>query len=126
MSFVTNAINRAASLAQGCEEQVVLEFLISNAVGSSNAQPWRLIEAHLKTKGILMSQQRFQQGILKRNRENDVFIGSNDHGAARGYFLIDTIEDARKMKGWYQDRINSEQARVDNLRIQSLSHGWVI
>lgn len=126
MSFVPNAIRRAAILPEGSEERVVLDFLISNAVGSSNAQPWNLIKAHLRNKGFSVTEQRFQQCILKRNWEHDVFIGSNDHGAARGYFLINTIEDARTMRDCYQNRINAEQMKVDDFRVQAIMHGWAI
>jgi hypothetical protein len=80
MSFVNSAIHRASVLPAADEERIVLEFLIANGVGRSNAQPWRVIQEHLKKHGVSMQQQRFQQGILKRTRENDVFIGSNDHG----------------------------------------------
>lgn len=126
MSFVNNARTRAASLPFGNEEKLVLDFLIVNGVGRMNAQPWGVLEAYLSSNGVSMTQQRFQQGILKQTRENDVFIGSNDHGRSRGYFLIDTIQDAEMMRDWYQRRIDTEQNRLDNLRTRAASRGWRI
>jgi len=73
-----------------------------------------------------MSQQTFQQGILKRTRECDLFIGSNDHGIAKGYFLIQDQADAEIMRDWYAKRINVEVARLKNLRAQALAVGWKI
>ena len=126
MPFVAAARARVANLPKGSEERIILEFLLNNGVGRANAQPWNQIEAHLAAHGITMSQQKFQQGLLKETRENDIFIGSNDHGHARGYFLIEDISDAEMMRDWYTRRMRVEKSRLDNLKKQSKVMGWVM
>jgi hypothetical protein len=102
----------------------LLDFLIANAIGNLNAQPWSAIEAHLLLHGHHLSQTSFQQGLLKESRETDFFIGSFDHDP-RGYFLIDTEPDAVLMREWYDARIAKEQARVASLRRQvHVPYGW--
>ena len=126
MPFAQSAKLRIASLQSKSPEKLILEFLLLNALGAKNAQPWRLIKNHLESHGIQLSQQAFQQGILKETREGDIFIGSNDHGASKGYFLISSAQDAKTMKEWYSNRINSEKARLANLEQQANFHGWQI
>lgn len=62
-----------------------------------------------------MSQQAFQQTVLKETRSNNIFIGSNDHGKSRGYFLIENDQDAQIMRDWYQNRINKELTNLQHL-----------
>ena len=124
MSTVKNVQNRVANLPQGHEERVLLKFLLDNAVGKSNAKPWPVIESYLKANNISMTQRRFQQGILKHSRENEVFIGSKSHGKAKGYYLIHTYDDAKAMLDWYIKRRDVEQNRINNLKALAKKHSW--
>lgn len=102
---------------------MILEFLIKNATGRHNAQPWSALEAHLTHHGVTIRQQTFQQGLLKRSREGQLFIGSNDHGVGRGYFLIQDKEDAEVMRQWYLRRIQVEQGHLNQL-VALIEHQW--
>jgi hypothetical protein len=50
-----------------------------------------------------------------RGAEKEIFIGSNDHGLGRGYFLIQDKDDAEIMRQWYQHRIQVEQEHLIQL-----------
>lgn len=126
MPFLTSARDRASSLPTGSREKIILDYLLSNAIGRANAKPWKLISAHLATHGISIAQQTFQQGLLKESRENDIFIASTDHGRSKGYYLIEEPDDATLMKDWYENRISAEQARLENLMRIARSKGWTI
>ncbi len=115
MAFLDSAQKYVSTLQSGSKERFILEFLLNNAVGRYNAQPWPAIEKHLKLKGIEIRQQTFQQGLLKQSRTGEIFIGSNDHDPSRGYFIIKDKEDAEVMKQWYEKRIGIEQGHLDHL-----------
>ena len=123
MAFVDTAKQHVNNLPQGSAERLILEFLIENGVGHLNAQPWSAIESHLKTNGISIRQQTFQQGLLKRSRAGDLFIGSNDHEPGRGYFLIVDKQDAQVMRDWYTRRIQVETEHLRHLD-QLISQEW--
>lgn len=88
--------------------RVVLEYLLDYAVGRWNAKPWPVIENALRVRGVIMEKNFFQQNILKDSRAGNVFIGSTDNGIERGYFLIETYEDAMAMIDFYKKRIAAE------------------
>ncbi len=44
-----------------------------------------------------------------------MYIGSNDHGPFKGYFIISERADANLMAEWYRKRMATEQSRLDNL-----------
>lgn len=115
MPFFATAQAHASTLPVGSADRLILEFLLQNAVGRLNSQPWSAIDDHLKRHGIQIRQQTFQQGLLKKSREGEVFIGSNDHGIGRGYFLIVDREDAEIMRQWYLRRIQIEKGHVEQL-----------
>jgi hypothetical protein len=115
MKFVNEAARLAPTLPPTSAIRIALEYLLANGRGRSRAQPWRNIQAHLRANGILMSQQAFQQSVLKETRSNNIFIGSNDHGKSRGYFLIEDDQDAQIMRDWYDRRIRKEQANLNHL-----------
>ncbi|WP_285571649.1 hypothetical protein [Geothrix limicola] len=125
MSFLQAVQNKAANPRTSIVHKCILDFLIANAVGSANAQPWEAIEIHLANCGFTLSQNAFQQGLLKNSRENGYFIGSFDHDPW-GYFIIDTQHDAELMRDWYTARIAKEQARVAALRADAAIVGWTI
>lgn len=81
-------------------------------MGSGNAKSWNKISEAL---GLTITKNTFQQGLLKRSREGNLFIGSNDHGESSGYFIIDTEKDAEIMMCWYRKRIAVEQRHLDHL-----------
>lgn len=125
MSFLQAVKNKAADPKTSVVHKCILDFLIANAVGSANAQPWVMIEIHLANCGFTLSQNAFQQGLLKNSRENGYFIGSFDHDPW-GYFIIHTQQDAELMRDWYNTRIAKEQARIASLRNDAASFGWTV
>ncbi|TSA40781.1 MAG: hypothetical protein D4R57_01445 [Verrucomicrobiales bacterium] len=115
MAFLKSANEEINRLQNGTPKKLVLEYLRDNAVGYANAKPWGDIEAHLDGKGVRMSQTKFQQTILKESRSGDVFIGSNDHGVGRGYFLIKDESDAKIAREFSARRIAAQVANLTNL-----------
>lgn len=102
--------------------RLTLDYMMHHAVGRNNAVPLPKIVAHLKKAGANISENGFQQTVLAASRDGDYFIGSGRHG----YFLIDTIDDAREMQDFYETRIRAEQQNLDNLRRQAEHLGWKI
>jgi hypothetical protein len=120
------AARRYAAKLQSSPEKVILDFLIANAVGRSTAKPWGVIKQHLISQGFQCEKTEFQQGILKLSRGSDFFIGSYDHSPFRGFFIIDTQQDAELVRDWYVNRMNSLQDNLNNLRNQCTNVGWKI
>jgi len=101
--------------------RITLEYLTNNGIGRNNPVPLDVIVKHLQSRGITnMSGTLFQQTILKDSRESDYFIGSGK----KGYFLIETEDDALKMRDFYEIRIEAESRNLDNLRRLSRIAGW--
>lgn len=100
--------------------RVVLEFLLENGVGRSNSVSWARIDDALKTSGITMSKPEFQQSVLAESRRNKYFIGWGN----KGYFLIDSINDARGCANYYRNRIAAETQNLRNLEAASTDCGW--
>lgn len=115
--FIESIKKHVASLPDGMPEKILLDFLLANCVGHTNAKPWDVIDRHLQRHGIHWRAQDFQQGLLKQSREGPMYIGSNDHGDSRGYFLIESPEDAEVMAAWYRKRIATEQQRLNHLMV---------
>jgi hypothetical protein len=115
MPFLSAVQSHVQTLPPGSTDRLILEFLLENAVGRRNAQPWSALDTCLKRHGVSIRQQTFQQGLLKKSREGQLFIGSNDHGVGRGYFLIQDREDAEVIRQWYLRRIQVEQGHLDQL-----------
>jgi hypothetical protein len=115
MPFLNSIQTHVQTLQSGSTERLILEFLLQNAVGRHNAQPWSALDTHLRHHGVSIRQQTFQQGLLKKSREGEMFIGSNDHGVGRGYFLIKDREDAEIIRQWYLRRIQVEHGHLDQL-----------
>jgi hypothetical protein len=91
----------------------ILKFLRSHCMGSQNAKSWRVITGAL---GLSISKNTFQQGLLKKSRNGNLFIGSNDHGVSSGYFLINSQQDAEIMMAWYVKRIAVEKRHLSHIR----------
>jgi hypothetical protein len=125
MSLLAAVQAKASHPRTSVIHKCILDFLIANAVGSANAQPWEVIENHLNANGYSITKKTFQQGLLKSSRENGYFIGSFDHGA-RGYFIINNKHDAELMRDWYLARISTEKARITALKRDTASFGWNI
>jgi hypothetical protein len=100
--------------------RLTLEFLSQRGVGYQHSVPLADIVAHLQAQNVPISATGFQQTVLAASRDADYYIGSGN----RGYFLIDTIDDARVMRDFYEARIQAEQQNLDNLRRQALQVGW--
>ncbi len=85
--------------------RLALQYLLNSAVGKANAVPLRQIVTHLRRRGVNITATGFQQTILAESRDRDYFIGSSRHG----YYLIDTVADAREMQAFYRRRLRAEQ-----------------
>lgn len=120
MPFANEARIVAAALPANDPLKVVLEYLLLNGVGRSNAIPVDGILQELANHGTTISAVEFQQTILKDTRGGDIFIASSN----RGYFLIDDIDDARVMKRFYEARIAAESAHLANLHYLASTLGW--
>jgi hypothetical protein len=102
--------------------RITLEYMVQHAVGKRNSVPLKNIVAYLQSRGVNITETGFQQSILSESRGADYFIGAGH----RGYFLIDTIDDAREMKEFYDVRIRKEEQNRDNLCRQSTLCGWTL
>lgn len=100
--------------------RVTLEYLLANAVGRHNSIPLKTLVKILKQKGVNTSETYFQQSVLAASRGGDYFIGSWSHG----FFLIDTIDDAKEMRDFYENRIAAETQNLTNLKRQAAAVGW--
>ena len=116
MCFRSQLDDFIESKESGTAERIILEYLRENALGRGNAKPWHAIASHLELFDIQISQQTFQQGVLKESRESGVFIGSYDHAPSRGYFIVVDRQDAELMSDWYIRRISTLQSRLQHLR----------
>ena len=123
MPFLQAIQQRLPHYPPGSTERLILDFLLQHGIGRQNAQPWRVIDAHLQQHGINIRVQTFQNGLLKASREGDMYIGSNDHRPFNGYFIIADQEDAELMADWYQRRIAREQQRLATLQ-QLIQQQW--
>lgn len=115
MPFVSEINRWVSRYSEGTPERIVLEFLRDHGVGRNNAQPWWRISEILEGHGFSWRIQNFQQGLLRETREGDLYIGSNDHGRSRGYFLVADEEDADLVADWYRRRIAKEQERLQRI-----------
>jgi hypothetical protein len=122
MSFLPAVQREINSRQPNDPVRLTLEFLLGNAVGRQNAIPLPTIVAQLRAQGINLTETGFQQTVLAESRDRDYFIGSG----RRGYFLIDTQQDAEEMRDFYEERIRAEQQNLDNLRRQARAVGWNI
>lgn len=86
----------------------ILNYLIFNAAGVSNAKTWKQISTDLNLDCPI---QDFQHGLLKDSRESDFFIGS----CRKGYFLIVSQSDATSARSYFQDRIAAEEHHMSML-----------
>jgi hypothetical protein len=120
MSFLPAVRHKVDALPQRDRTRVALQYLLNIAVGRMNAVPLSMLVADLRRRRIDITETGFQQTILAESRHSDYFIGSSRHG----YFLIDTIDDARAMRDFYERRIAAEQQNLDNLRRQARNVGW--
>lgn len=122
MSFLP-AVHREITNRQPNDPiRLTLEYMIQNGIGHLNPVPLPVIVQHLNDNGVSLSETDFQQTVLAASRDADYFIGSG----YRGYFLIDTVDDARVMQRFYTTRISAEQQNLDNLRRQATNVGWSI
>ena len=120
MPFLHAAQQAVADPATPREIRLTLEYLLANAVGRNNAHPMDDVLGHLFANGIQIGPSKFQTTILAESREGQIFIGAGQ----RGYFLIETEEDARATLRFYESRIASELRRIANLRALSAIEGW--
>ena len=122
MSFLPAVQREIANRQPNDPIRLTLEYLIQHGIGHQNPVPLIVIVQHLNDNGIQISETGFQQTVLAASRDADYFIGSGN----RGYFLIDTVDDARVMQRFYNTRISAEQQNLDNLYRQATNVGWTI
>lgn len=91
-------------LPEGSADRLILEFLLKNAGGITNAKCWSKISKHLKANGASISKQKFQNNLLQKSRKSPFFIGS----CHRGYFIIESARDVASALEFYNTRIRQE------------------
>lgn len=122
MSFLPAVNREIASRPVNDPVRITLEYMVLHGIGRHNAVPLQTIVNHLNSKGANVTTTGFQHTVLTESRSKDFYIGSG----RRGYYLIDTIDDAKEMRNFYEARIQREQQNLDNLRVQSAQCGWAI
>lgn len=102
------------TLGPDSPQRKILEYLLEHAMGRKNVKSWATIEADLMAQGIqnLPSKEAFQVGLLGSTRKGDAFVGSSP----KGYFIIDSREDAYVTRDFYINRITTEAARLQLLQ----------
>jgi hypothetical protein len=121
MSFLPAVQREINSRKRNDRVRITLEYL-QNHVGCNNAVPLRKIVGHLNQRGVSVTGTGFQQTILADSRGADYFIGSGP----RGYFLIDSIQDAQEMRNFYENRIRKEKENLASLRRPAAAVGWSV
>ena len=122
MSFLPAVHREIANRPPQDPVRVTLEYMLRAAVGRANAIPLGTIVSSLSALGIRMTETGFQQTVLAESRGADYFIGSGP----RGYFLIETLEDAAEMRDFYARRIAAETQNLNNLVRQATIVGWTL
>jgi len=114
MAFMEACQMLVAGLPVDGADRRILEYLLENAVGRGNLKSWTEIEAALTEQGVtdLPTKENFQTGLLSRTRESDAFIGSSP----KGYFVINSREDAYVTRDFYINRITTEARRLEHLQ----------
>jgi len=115
MAFKDACIKLTQSLEKEDVDREIVIYLLDNAVGKDNLKSWPKIEEHLESKGHELkrgAKERFQVEFLGKTRESDSFIGSTN----KGYYIIDSLQDAYACLSFYLKKISSMQERVENLR----------
>jgi hypothetical protein len=119
MSFLPAVQREITNRPANDSVRLTLEYLIQHGMGHLHPVPLRQIVEYLNDNGIQISGTGFQQTVLAESRSRDFYIGVG----RRGYFIIDTIDDAILTRDFYNTRIQAEQRNLDNLRQQATSDG---
>lgn len=98
-----------------------VEYLLNNAVGIRNAISTDRIIDYLRSKGPRIYREEWQINVLGPLRDNGVFIASKP---AVGMFIIETINDARKVIASMEHRITVEKKRLQILKRIARQGGW--
>lgn len=118
-TFIAAAQRELETLDPHDPDRIILAYLLRNAIGLANAKTWPKIQEHLREHRITNIRcQAFQNGLLRRSREGDFYIGSTDRGGTNGhggYFIIETQEDVFAMWKWFTDRMEVEEDRIGHL-----------
>jgi hypothetical protein len=122
MSFLPAVRRQISSRAAGDKVKITLEYLLRYGVGKENPVSLKRLVTHLKRRGVKISEPGFQQTILAESRGADYFIGSGP----KGYFLIDSENDAIEMAKFYEHRIQAEKQNLKNLKRQARACSWSI
>ncbi|WP_269542149.1 hypothetical protein [Cerasicoccus fimbriatus] len=122
MSLITAVKREIASRSAGDTVRLTLEYMMNHALGRRNAVPISVIVEYLNENGINITYNQFQQTVLSESRGSDFFIATCN----RGCFLIDTIDDAREGKSFFEEKIAKQQAHLDNLVQVAQNVGWTI
>jgi hypothetical protein len=125
MSLLTKSRTTAASLPKNDPLRITLEVLDAGKhIGRAHSIPLKALI--IKINELLpkpLTENQWQTQVLKKTRTVSCFIGSGP----KGFFIIDTIDDARAMKTFYETRIASEQRHLKNLSDQvKLECKWIL
>ncbi|MES2920656.1 MAG: hypothetical protein V4819_03880 [Verrucomicrobiota bacterium] len=92
-------------------EYVILEYLLTSAVGQENAKNWATINRHLKARNIKMTKNRWQTDYLQRSRRSRHYVGSSH----AGYFIFGKQSDVEATVKFYLQRIAKEEEHLRSL-----------
>lgn len=118
-TFIAAAQRELETLDPHDPDRIILAYLLRNAIGLANAKTWPKIQEHLREHRITNFRcQAFQNGLLRRSREGDFYIGSTDKGGSNGrggYYIINGKEDVYIMWKWFRKRMEKENERCEHL-----------
>ena len=93
------------------------------AIGIKNAVSTAKIIAYLNNRGHTINREGWQINVLGPLRDNDVFIASKQ---AVGMFIIETIDDTRRVIHSMEHRIDVESERLQILKRIARQGGWKV
>lgn len=92
-------------------EHVILEYLLTSAVGQENAKNWTAINRHLKARNIKMTKNKWQTDYLQLSRRSMHYVGSSH----AGYFIFGKQSDVEATIKFYLQRIAKEEEHLRSL-----------
>ena len=99
--------------------RLTVVFLTERALGRRNAVTGESIVRHLKRKGIRMSVEQWQKGVLVYLMESAVFVGVCD----RGFFVIVDEEDVAVAEEYLGAQVDAVIRRLAILRHRAEAAG---
>jgi hypothetical protein len=109
--FIDAAKEELKLMDPATTDYMILDFLIKFGAGRENAKSWPEIDDFLRARGRVIRKEDFQQGLLKKSRESNFYIGSNDKGEPSGYAIPVTLSDVAWAMEFIDRRLMKEQER---------------